>query len=118
MENCRMCKFWKNGEPMKISPDAQGACRRFPPVPMVVPMPHPAIKNTQILSIQSNYAGTRAKDWCGEFVKSDVYTAANALGEESKSSLLGTSGGAAPLASPSASGGAGKTPPEQDDHQE
>lgn len=56
MENCGNCKFYKSDAKAL---NQQGACKRNPPVPMVLPAPGGA----QILAL---YASVGPTDWCGE----------------------------------------------------
>lgn len=70
MENCGNCKYWLNFSPSApIHPDNQGACRRNPPVPILVPQQHPINPKIQTLGIQTTFPGTRRKDWCGEHAR-------------------------------------------------
>lgn len=56
---CRNCEFWSSGEPLNLTMEAQGECRKNPP--SLIPVPTPR-------GIQTHGAFSPAKAgmWCGE----------------------------------------------------
>lgn len=73
MEQCSRCKFWKNHFPLihkneLNEDDAEGACRRLPPV-----LHDSWVKDIEEMKLaiqdfrQWSQPTTSGDDWCGEF---------------------------------------------------
>jgi hypothetical protein len=68
--SCKSCRYWyRNGN------EIDGACRRLPPFPLVIPVPAPVIPidgRTQMgLGLNYFFPKTRPEIWCGEYKPSE-----------------------------------------------
>ena len=63
MDTCSSCFFFA-----PIDKQPSGLCRRFPPVPMLVPGPPAALdpNKTPTLMVQAHFPPMNPNGWCGE----------------------------------------------------
>lgn len=61
-ERCGVCRFYLSE---KLSVGKQGACRRRPPMPFLVPGPAG-------MGMQSLFPMVDAKGWCGDFEEREL----------------------------------------------
>lgn len=70
---CRVCKFWEQHTPAKGDMPAWGFCLRYPPVPVSrsESTVHASGRESIDVTVATEWAETRANEWCGEFKMND-----------------------------------------------